>query len=255
MIYKKIFGKPVNGWVILVHGLGEHSGRYQKLISLLNNEGFAVYTFDWPGHGKSTGKRGHTTIQQGVNIIHDLINEIGEKPILFGHSMGGLTVIRYAELHPHTIKGVVASSPALATSTDISSFQITLGIFLGSIFPSLTMSNKINPNDISRNKKAVKAYTADPLVHDRISGALVKSIFQHIKKALNDARNITVPLLILAGTDDVIVPITGARTFIKTVDIPEKELKEFNGAYHEIFEDPTWAESFHATIVNWIKNH
>ena len=97
MTYKARYGNPDKGWVVLVHGLGEHSGRYRKLISMLNFAGFAVYTFDWPGHGKSGGKRGHTTVEEAMEIIDSIIEEIGDKPFIVGHSLGGLTVIRYAE--------------------------------------------------------------------------------------------------------------------------------------------------------------
>lgn len=84
---------------------------------MLNEAGFAVYTFDWPGHGKSPGKRGHTSVEEAMEIIDSIIKELGEKPFLFGHSLGGLTVIRYAETRPDKIRGgVVASSPALAKS-------------------------------------------------------------------------------------------------------------------------------------------
>lgn len=105
-VYKAKFGEPRLGWVVLVHGLGEHSGRYGRLIRDLNDAGFAVYAFDWPGHGKSPGKRGHTSIEEAMEIIDGIIEEIGgEKPFLFGHSLGGLTVIRYAETRPAKIRG------------------------------------------------------------------------------------------------------------------------------------------------------
>ncbi|RLF63575.1 MAG: alpha/beta hydrolase, partial [Thermoplasmata archaeon] len=110
MIYKTKFGKAEKDWIILVHGLGEHCGRYKQLIKMFNDEGFAVYTFDWPGHGKSGGKRGYAKVEDGIRIIDEIVDEIGEKPFIFGHSLGGLTVIRYAEVHPDKIKGTVASA-------------------------------------------------------------------------------------------------------------------------------------------------
>lgn len=100
MIYKVKLGNPEKGGIILVHGLGEHSGRYGKLIKMVNDAGFAVYAFDWLRHGKSGGKRGHATIEQTMEIIDEIIGEIEEKPFLFGHSLGGLTVVRYAETRP-----------------------------------------------------------------------------------------------------------------------------------------------------------
>jgi len=255
MLYKEKFGTPSKGWVIVVHGLGEHSKRYQKLISMLNKEGYGVYTFDWPGHGKSHGKRGHSSVGEGIKIIQGLIDEIGEKPFLFGHSLGAITVIRYAEKYPDSVKGVIASSPSLVYPENVTLFNIFVVHVAGSIFPSLTAYNRLNPHELSRNKDAVQRYIDDPLIHDRTSGALTKTLFFNMKKGLEEAGLIKAPILVLNGTNDKVTPIRGARRFIEKVKIKDKQLKEFDGAYHEIFEDPEWAETFHTIIVEWIKNH
>ncbi|ADT84057.1 alpha/beta hydrolase [Thermococcus barophilus] len=255
MIYKAKFGTPERGWIVLVHGLGEHSGRYEKLINMLVDEGFAVYTFDWPGHGKSEGKRGHATVEQAMKIIDEIIEEIGEKPFLFGHSLGGLTVIRYAQTRPDRIKGIIASSPALEKSPKTPSFMVLLAKVLGSIVPTLTLSNGIDPNLLSRNKEAVRKYVEDKLVHDKISAALGKSIFENMEKAHEDAEKVKVPILILIGTEDVITPPEGARKLFENLTVEDKMLKEFKGAYHEIFEDPEWGDEFYMTIIEWLRIH
>ncbi|GAB6101703.1 alpha/beta hydrolase [Thermococcus atlanticus] len=251
MLYKAKFGEPKLGWVVLVHGLGEHSGRYGKLISMLNDAGFAVYTFDWPGHGRSGGKRGHASIEETLRIIDSIIEEIGEKPFLFGHSLGGLAVIRYAETRPDKILGVIASSPALAKSPETPAFMVTLAKFLGKIAPGITMSNGLKPELLSRNPAAVEGYINDPLVHDRISAALGRSIFENMERAHSEAGRIAVPVLILVGTGDLITPPEGARRLFEKLRVEDKTLKEFEGAYHEIFEDPEWGEEFHRVIVEW----
>ncbi len=251
MLYKARFGEPKLGWVVLVHGLGEHSGRYGKLISMLNDAGFAVYTFDWPGHGRSGGKRGHTNVEEAMEIIDGIIDEIGEKPFLFGHSLGGLTVIRYAETRPGRIRGVVASSPALIKSPKTPGFMVVLAKILGRIAPGITMSNGLKPELLSRNPAAVEEYINDPLVHDRISAALGRSIFENMERAHREAGRIAVPVLILVGTGDLITPPEGARRLFEKLKVEDKTLKEFEGAYHEIFEDPEWGEEFHRVIVEW----
>ncbi len=253
MIYREKFGEAKKGWVIIVHGLGEHSGRYKRLIKMLSDEGIAVYTFDWPGHGKSDGKRGHTKVADGISIIDEISDEVGEKPIIFGHSLGGLTTIRYAEIYPEKIKGAVASAPSIANRRGISKFSVELAKFLGTILPSVTINNTIDPPTLSRNEETVKSYVEDPLVHDRISLALARDLFVNIKRANEDAGKIAKPLLILNGTEDVLSPVEGAREFVKKLEIEDKTLREFEGAYHEIFEDPEWADEFHKTIVDWIK--
>ncbi|WP_457741443.1 alpha/beta hydrolase [Thermococcus sp.] len=251
-VYRAKFGTPEKGWVVLVHGLGEHSGRYGKLIEELDEAGFAVYTFDWPGHGKSPGKRGHTSIEDAMKIIDGIIEEIGEKPFLFGHSLGGLTVIRYAETRPGKIKGVIASSPALAKSPETSGFMVALAKFLGRIAPGLVLSNGIKPELLSRNREAVRRYVEDPLVHDRISAKLGRSIFLNMELAHREAEKIKVPVLLLVGTGDVVTPPEGARKLFERLKVEDKTLREFEGAYHEIFEDPEWAKEFHKTIVTWL---
>lgn len=254
MIYKIKSGKGKD-WVIIVHGLGEHCGRYKRLIKVLNDEGFAVYTFDWPGHGKSGGKRGHARVEDGIRIIDEIVDEIGKKPFIFGHSLGGLTVIRYAEVHPDKIKGAVASAPALANRKGVSKFSVGLAKFLGAILPSVTINNTVKPNTLSRNKEAAEQYINDSLVHDRISLSLARGLFVHMRKAHEEAGNITSPVLILNGTKDVLAPVEGARNFMKELKVRDKTLKEFDGAYHEIFEDPEWGDDFYRAIVDWIKAH
>jgi lysophospholipase len=254
-LYKAKFGNPEKGWVVLVHGLGEHSGRYGKLISMLNDAGFAVYTFDWPGHGKSPGKRGHTSVEEAMEIIDGIIDEIGEKPFLFGHSLGGLTVIRYAETRPDRIRGLIASSPALTKSPKTPGFMVALAKVLGEIAPGLTISNGIDPGLLSRNPEAVKRYIEDPLVHDRISARLGMSIFKNMELAHKEAEKIKVPVLLLVGTGDIITPPEGSRRLFQELEVEDKSIREFEGAYHEIFEDPKWGEEFHRAIAEWLLTH
>jgi lysophospholipase len=254
-IYRAKFGTPERGWIVLVHGLGEHSGRYGKLISMLNDAGFGVYAFDWPGHGKSPGKRGHTSVEEAMEIIDSIIEELNDKPFLFGHSLGGLAVIRYAETRPDKIKGVVASSPALAKSPKTPGFMVALAKILGKIAPGLTLSNGLDPKLLSRNPDAVKRYIEDPLVHDRISAKLGVSIFDNMEAAHREAEGIKVPVLLLVGTGDLITPPEGSRKLFEELKVKDKTIKEFEGAYHEIFEDPEWGEEFHRAIVEWFIEH
>ena len=251
-VYKRRIGEPKAGWVILVHGLGEHSGRYGRLIEMLNDAGFAVYVFDWPGHGRSHGKRGHTSIEEAMGIIDSIIEELGEKPFLFGHSLGGLAVIRYAETRPDRLRGVIASSPALAKSPETPGFMVALAKFLGRVAPSVTFSNGINPSKLSRSKEAVRKYVEDPLVHNRISAKLGGSTFVNMELAHIEAGRIEAPVLLLVGTGDVITPPEGSRRLFERLKVKDKALREFKGAYHEIFEDPEWADEFYETIVGWL---
>jgi len=255
MIFKRQVGEPNNGWVVLVHGLGEHCGRYDDFMQLLADSGFSVYAFDWAGHGRSEGKQGHATVEDTFATIDDIIGDIGEKPFLFGHSLGGLTVIRYAERYPERARGVIASSPMLARRSAVSRFSVALSKLLGSIIPSLTVHNGIDPSDISRSEDAVQAYRDDPLVHHRTSVALAKSMFTHMDAAHRDAERVMVPVLLLAGTADVLVPPRGARRFMEELAVEDKQLKTFEGAYHEICDDPEWGKMYRDGVVRWLLAH
>lgn len=255
MIFRRQIGEPNNGWVILVHGLGEHCGRYDDFMQLLADHGFSVYAFDWMGHGRSDGKQGYATIDDTFATLDDIMDDIDGTPFLFGHSMGGLTVLRYAELHPDMVSGIVASSPALARPSTLSRLSIAASKLLGLLAPSLTMDNRIDPEDLSRSEDAVQAYREDPLVHHRTSAALAKDLFVHMEAAHRDAERITVPVLLLAGTDDVVVPPHGARRFLEELTVEDKRLQEFEGAYHEICNDPEWSERYHDVIVRWLIDH
>ncbi len=255
MIFRRQVGEPNNGWVILVHGLGEHCGRYDDFMQLLADRGFSVYAFDWMGHGRSDGKQGHATIDDTFATLEEIIDDVDGTSFLFGHSLGGLTVIRYAELHPGEVSGVVASSPALAKRSTLGRLSVAASKLLGSIAPSLTVDNRIDPEDLSRSEDAVRAYREDPLVHHRASAALAKDLFVHMEAAHRDAERITVPVLLLAGTDDVVVPPHGARRFMRELTVEDKHLEEFEGAYHEICNDPEWSERYHDIIVRWLLDH
>jgi len=190
MIYKQRLGEPKKGWVLLIHGLGDHSGRYLKLARVLMEKGMGVYTFDFPGHGKSPGKRGHTTIEKIMEIMDEIIEEIKEKPILFGHSFGGLVAIRYAETRPDKPKGVIASSPLLGESMLVSNVEKTLVKLFGLLVPTLTWNNRMIPELLSRNPRSIIYYTKDPLVHNKISIGLARSLVINMKKAFEEAGNI-----------------------------------------------------------------
>lgn len=230
-----------------MHGLGEHIGRYERLISMLVDAGLLVVGFDLPGHGRSGGKRGHTSIEAVLEIIDDLTKNIGNFR-LFGHSLGGLIAVRYAQTRPQKVQKLVLSSPALEVRpTILQKFLLnTLSLFV----PGLTVSNGIEPGKLSRSKDAVSRYVSDPLVHDRISVKLGRSLVKNAAIARRDVERIVCPVTIVVGTEDVITPPSAASTFFNRLKNTDKKFHSFEGAYHEIFEDPEHHEEFHRLVVS-----
>lgn len=252
MVYTQKFGEPVKGRVILCHGLGDHLRRHHRLINRLKNNGYTVHAFDWPGHGRSPGKRGDTSIEETLKIIDDTVDNIDEEPFLFGHSLGGLTVLRYAEKNPDKIRGVISSSPALQRSDDMSPTAIKILSSLSHMFPWITVSNSIDIDDVSRSEKAKERYRQDSMVHDRISLRLVRDLFHDMDRTHEDKNRLDIPVLILAGTADKITPVEGSKRFIADLEVEDKELKIFPGAFHEIFNDPEFKVKFHDCILRWL---
>lgn len=252
MIYSLKKGEPKKGWVLIIHGLGEHIGRYDKLIDMLTKDGFGVMGFDLPGHGKSSGRKGNTTIEDVVEIIDELTKSVNHFN-LFGHSLGGLIAIRYTELRPQKVSKLVVSSPAL--SIEMKSSQKAMMNIFSVLAPSLTVNNGINPSFLSRNKSAVEKYTSDPLVHDRISVRLARSMMKNIELAHEQSERIICPVSILIGTDDKVTLPDGARRFFDELKTEHKALREFQGGYHELFEDPEHSDDFYNAIIYYINEY
>lgn len=253
MIYSFKKGSGKKGWIVIVHGLGEHIGRYEKLVNGLLERDFGVIGFDLKGHGKSEGKRGHLSIEEAIELINELTNDI-EKFHIFGHSLGGLIAIRYTQEFMKKLESLVVSSPALYLKPSLTQ-KLLMNIFTV-IYPFLTVRNGIDPKFLSRNKKAVEKYINDELVHDKISVKLGKSLLNNIQLAHEKAKFITIPTLILVGTEDKVTPPIGSYSFFEKLGTPEdqKLLKKFEGAFHEIFEDQEHHRDFYQQIFDWFEN-
>jgi len=251
LIHKRVYGGSERGSVVVVHGLGEHSGRYERLKDELVKNGFRVILFDLPGHGESAGIRGHFTFKEVFRVINDYVDE-SENPVLFGHSLGGLIAIRYAEEFPRRLRGLVVSSPALFLSRSVPLPLVITATFISLFVPMLQLDNGIDPEDLSRNSDAVKRYISDPMVHRKISVKLAVEMIREMKKAREEAYKIDCPVLLIVGTKDRITPPEGARVFFKNLRTEKKKL-EYEGAYHEIFEDPEYKDAFYKDLLDWLE--
>ncbi len=244
--------------IILVHGMGEHSGRYTEFVvpSFLEN-GFAVITFDQFGHGKTSGKRGHCPSFEAVlesldQVIEKATAVFGNLPqFLYGHSMGGNVVLNYALRRKHSIRGIIASSPFLKLAFQPPTWKLSLGKILQKIAPSITLNNELDPRDISRDPIEVQKYISDPLVHDQISPNFSLTFIETGAWALEHATQLTAPTLMLHGTGDKIIDFHGSENFArenKNIDLMLYE----NGA-HELQHD-LCKEELMNDMIQWLKN-
>lgn len=242
--------------LLIIHGLGEHSGRYEKFAKdLLIKNNIDVYSFDLPGHGESQGLRGYVSkFEEFFEIIHELSKTFksAERKIIFGHSLGGLIATRYVQEYPEEFDGLILSSPAISFNIDKSIKNILLVLkFLNFIFPWITTRNRINPDLLSRNKDAVKKYINDPLVHDRISIRLFCEMIKNSEYARKYIERIKIPILLFGGTEDKIVPFNDFKSLFSRIS--NSHVVEFEGGYHELFEDPEHYESLLKVISDWLE--
>ncbi len=251
-------GKTV-AHVAVVHGIGEHSGRYAPLAEWFTAQGFAVHGFDLRGHGRSEGQRGH--IKTWCNYREDtrqfvlhLTERIGDAPLfLLGHSMGGLIVLTYALTYTDLLRGVIVSSPALKTAGTSPVLMALLPV-LARVAPARPVETKLNPALLSRDERVVKAYLEDPLVHNLATPALGYGMQRAARLAFKEAAKWApnLPLLMIQGGADRICLPEGARHFFRLCGSKVKMYHEYPKAYHECFND-YGLEQVLQDVVNWMR--
>jgi alpha-beta hydrolase superfamily lysophospholipase len=252
-------GSPRRGTVLLVHGLGEHAGRYGHVAQHLNAWGFAVRAYDQYGHGRSSGPRGG--LNHDSRLLDDLADLVdatrkrmapGEPLVLLGHSLGGLVAARFVSLHLRPVDALVLSSPAL--DTGLSGFQKLLLATLPRLAPNLRVGNGLDVQALSHDPAVVAAYQADPLCHDRISARLGRFIAEAGPATLARAPHWSVPTLLLwAGADRLVRP-AGSAAFVAAAPVAVVQSQCFAGLYHELFNERDAAPVF-AVLRQWLDVH
>lgn len=247
------------GVVCLVHGLGEHSGRYGHVGVALKAAGYALLATDLRGHGRSGGPRGHTPSYDA--LLEDVGLLLGEAArrypatprFLYGHSLGGTLVLHYALRRRSVITGVVASAPLLRTGTPPAAWKPWLGNLLYDLWPSFAMSNGLERPALSRDSAVVRAYNEDPLVHDRVSARLGIGMLRAGEWCLQHASEFPLPLLLLQAAADRIVSPRASEEFAAAAH-EHCTLRLWEGLYHELHNEPEQAQVL-ACMVQWLDEH
>jgi alpha-beta hydrolase superfamily lysophospholipase len=245
------------GTVLIVHGLGEHIGRYGHVAARLNAWGWNVVGHDQRGHGASAGARGG--LADGDDLLNDLARVVdavrAASPgplLLLGHSMGGLVAARFAAgggAWQRPVDALVLSSPAFDPGMNAGQ-KLLLGL-LGPLAPNLALGNGLKPAWISRDPAVVRAYVADPLVHNRVTPRLVRFIVDAGAAVRTQAAAWRVPTLLLyAGADRCVAP-AGSRAFIAAAPTAIVASRCFEPLCHEIFNEPE-AEQVFAVLGQWL---
>lgn len=242
--------------LILIHGLGEHSGRYSNFFNRFSNQ-FNVFAIDLRGHGRSGGKRGHilsfseylSDIKYFIEYVRNLSNN--KKIYLVGHSMGGLISVRYAECFPTDINGLIISSPLLRMRVHVPIIKEIIGRAVSSVIPGLSMQNGLDPAFLSHDVSVVEAYKNDPLVHTLVSARWFTEVTRAMEQSFQDANKISMPCLLLHAGDDRLTDPEGTRSLFPLISSKNKELKVYEGLFHEIFNELE-KENVFADLEKWL---
>lgn len=235
--------------VLIVHGLGEHSGRYAHVATALNDAGLTVGAFDLRGHGRSGGERGYVKAWKDyLDDVEDRLAEMrrpGTPVVLYGHSLGGLIVLSYAESQRPQPDAVVASSPALLD--DLPAVLHLLPKVLGPILPKLSVATGITGDQLSSDPVVGEAYFADPLVLTKVTLRLAAESLAAQKRTREHLDAIRVPVLTFHGSDDTLVPPAASELLT-----PYAKRIVYQRFRHECHNEPG-AEKVFDDVVEWLR--
>jgi len=244
------------GIVCLVHGLGEHSGRYAHMAAFLTQAGYAILSYDLRGHGQSEGKRGYIPSYDALmNDVATLLRQAGERYpgknlFLYGHSLGGNQVLNFTLRRKPSLAGVIASAPGLRLAFNPPAAKLVLGKLLYLLAPRVILRNGLDVNRLSQDPAVVSAYQKDPLVHDWVNARLGLDLIKTGAWALEHASEFSLPLLLMHGNADRLTPINASREFSERVG-EGCTFIAWEGFFHEIHNEPGQKQVF-GQVVDWM---
>jgi len=242
--------------MILVHGFGEHSSRYStNFAEFFTNSNIGIFTFDLPGHGKSSGKRGHIANPYKLLETIDLLmkhikSDYPETPLfLYGHSFGGEVLLWYTLVRNPLLSGVIISSPLIGPKDDVPPMKYLLAKIMDKLFPAFSLNNGLDPKFLSKDIDVINAYINDPLVHGKISarsGMMVMNRGQWILEHACENKN---KMLLMIGSDEQIVNKEAVDKFSEKC--PNITYKIWPGLYHELHNETEKGQVLNYSL-NWI---
>ena len=254
--------QQIRGVLIIVHGLGGHSGLFTNVIQHFVDRAFAVYTFDQRGNGRSPGQRGY--IDRWAELRADLetflqlvrTEKIDCPCFLLGHSLGATVVLDYVLKQknlPAQLQGLIAMAPALG-SVGVVPWKLLIGRILSQIYPRFSLDIGIDLSASSRDPQVVNTYAQDPLCHSRGTARLSTELTKTFAWINAHAQDLQLPLLILYGGADRVTLPQSSRLFFERVTFADKEIREYPESYHELHNDLNFQEVL-KDLGDWLERH
>jgi acylglycerol lipase len=248
----------IKALLLVVHGLGEHSGRYMNVVNHFVPLGYAVYGFDHIGHGKSEGVREFVErfedYTNTLGIYHSMVEgwQAGKPVFLLGHSMGGLIATDYLLDHQADFKGAVISAPSVKISDTVSRAAIVIGKILSAVAPKAGVL-ALDAKGVSRDPEVVRAYVNDSLVfHGKTPARLAAELVKAMLRVAAEVHKISLPFIVLQGSGDKLVDPGGSQMLYDKAGSKDKTIKVYEGLYHEIFNEPERDRVF-KDVETWLE--
>ena len=252
--------RPVAG-IIVVHGIGEHIGRYEEFAAAMGGYRISTFGLDLRGHGLSEGRRGHVSrfniMLQDVDRFRREVQglvDVSCPLFILGHSMGGLIVTRYLEEYEGVLAGGIILSPWLATAMETPRWKVTFSTTLSRFLPAFPFGTGLDAALLSHGAGEVARYREDAMVHDRITPRLYTEMSTAMGAAMQRSDRLRVPLLFLVSGGDRIADTSRAVAFARSLQAGDVTLRVVPDAYHELLHETERAERF-AEIREWITRH
>ena len=232
---------PSRAVLLLLHGFGDHSGRYAHVAAWAVARGYSLWALDQRGHGHSPGPRGHITrfaqfLADVAALRRRAAAEVPAQQVLLGHSFGGLVVLRYLETAPQGLAAAVVTSPFLALAMHAPAWKVAAARVLADLAPGLGMSTGLDTALLSTDAGVGEAARADPLYHGRMTPRAWREILAAQAAAVAEKDRIATPLLMLLADDDRILSSAASRAFADALPTPA-DLIVYEGMYHEILNE------------------